>query len=382
VVFSHLAAAAVTRGRRICILVHRVELIEQTSRTLGAWGIAHGIIAPDWPKSSAPVQIASVMTLVRRLRSWKDAFDFLVADEAHHAVAASWQTILDAYPAARVLGVTATPERLDGRGLGEFFEELVSGPSVAELTKLGFLAPAVIYAPQRKIDLSGIHTRGGDYDRGELEERMLSGGLVGDAALHYRKLASGVPAIAFCVGIKHSLATAEAFVKAGYRARHVDGSTPPAERRAAMAGLAAGELAVVTNCALISEAFDAPAVGALSIMRPTQSLGLHLQMIGRALRPSPGKDKAIILDHAGNVFRHGLPDQDRIWSLAAAKRKPPGRHDAPVKRCPECRAIIPAGAVLAWAGADRTWLRRVAEARNYKPGWVYHRMLELEGAAA
>jgi superfamily II DNA or RNA helicase len=305
VIFVHIIAAVVARGRRVRILVHRAELIDQTSRVLAAHGVEHGVIAPGYAPSLAPVQIASVMTLVRRLASWKDAFDFLVADEAHHAVAASWQTILDAYPDARVLGVTATPERLNGRGLGEFFEELIVGPSSAELTKLGFLAPAVVYAQSQEIDLRGIHTRAGDYDRGELEERMLSGGLVGDAALHYRKLASGVLAIAFCVGIKHSLATAEAFVKAGCRARHVDGETPAEERRAAMAGLAAGEIDIITNCSLISEGFDAPAVGALLIMaepepRPAsadnrpraaaiarQRQGDHPRPCGQRLSPCP-----------------------------------------------------------------------------------------------
>jgi DNA repair protein RadD len=188
-----------------------------------------------------------------------------------------------------------------------------------------------------------------------------------------------------------------------------------------MAALAAGEINVITNCSLISEGFDAPAVGALLIMRPTQSLALHLQMIGRALRTAPGKDRAIILDHAGNVFRHGLPDQDRVWSLDAAKRKAPGEREAPVKTCPECSAVVAAGAgscpnlgfqfagreiehvdgalvevttdpaqlaamtyrqAISWAGPDRTRLRHVAWVRGYKAGWVYHRLIELQGGAS
>ena len=187
-----------------------------------------------------------------------------------------------------------------------------------------------------------------------------------------------------------------------------------------MAALAARDLDVITNCSLISEGFDAPAVGALLVLRPTQSLGLHLQMIGRALRPAPGKEKAIILDHAGNVFRHGLPDQDRVWSLTAARRKGAGKEDAPVKLCPECSAVVPAGVrqcptcgfefagreitdvpgelvemafdpaalatmpykqAIGWAGRNREKLRRVQMARGYKRGWLHYVMLEPMSAA-
>jgi DNA repair protein RadD len=226
--FAYIVRSAVVRGSRVCILVHRIELIEQTSRTLAAQGVERGIVAPGHPRTDETVQIASVMTLARRLATWKEAFDFLIVDEAHHAVAASWQTILGAFPKARVLGVTATPERLDGRGLGEFFEHLIIGPSVAELTKLGFLAKAAVYAPSRQVDLIGVRTIGGDFDQAALQDRMMEGGLVGDAVEHYRKYADALPAIAFCVGIKHSLSVAAAYRPGWVHHRMIEahGATP------------------------------------------------------------------------------------------------------------------------------------------------------------
>jgi superfamily II DNA or RNA helicase len=416
IIFLFLAVATAARGKRVVILVHRTELIQQTARALQRFGIEFGIIAPGYPQTDAPVQIASVLTLVRRIDRFRD-FDLVVIDEAHHAVAGSWLQILEAYEGSFVLAVSATPERLDGRGLGDVFEDMVVGPSVADLIQFGFLAPAVVYAPNHEIDLTGINTVAGDYDQHQLAERMMSGGLVGDAVEHYRKLASGVRGIAFCTNIAHSKAVAAEFTAAGYRAAHVDGNTPAEQRRATMAGLANGNIDIITNCGLISEGFDAPAVSAVLLMRPTRSLGLYLQMVGRALRPGDGK-KAIILDHAGNVHRHGLPDQERPWSLTATRRKAGKAAAAPVKQCPECYALVPAAAqlcpecfyrfpgreieqvagalvevkvdpaalgkgrmsyreVIAWAGRDRDRLRRVQVARNYHPKWIDRRLDEL-----
>jgi superfamily II DNA or RNA helicase len=413
IVFSHIAEQAMRLGRRTLTLVHRQELIEQTVKALARFGIECGVIAAGYEPRPSDVQVASVMTAVRRE---VDEFDLVIVDEAHHAVAGSWRHVLDQLPSAPVLGVTATPERLDGRGLGDVFDEMVIGPSTAELTKLGYLAPAAVYAPSKGPDLSGINIVAGDYNQAQLEKRMLTQELVGDAVTQYRRRADGLPAIAFCVGIRHSRAVCEEFISAGYRAAHVDGETPNDERRDIMASLANGDLHLVTNCALISEGFDAPAVSAVLILRPTQSLALHLQMIGRALRPAPGKERAIVLDHAGNTFKHGLPTQERNWSLAATRRRIVG--SAPVKNCPVCETVLPLAAVecwqcghqfqfgrwvknapgdlseftadlvdlrtmspraaMLWAGRDRAKLRRVQIARGYKPGWVYYRLRELQ----
>jgi superfamily II DNA or RNA helicase len=417
IVFCHIAEQAMRLGRRILILVHRQELIEQTVKALARFGIECGIVAAGYEPRPSAVQVASVMTAVRRELG---AFDLVIVDEAHHAVAGSWRHILDHLPSALVLGVTATPERLDGRGLVDIFDEMVIGPTTAELTNLGYLAPAAVYAPSTAPDLSGIDIVAGDYNQRQLEERMLTKGLVGDAVEQYRKRADGLPAIAFCVGIRHSRAVYEEFTSAGYRAAHVDGETPDDERRATMAALADGEIHLITNCMLISEGFDAPAVNALLILRPTQSLALHLQMIGRALRPAPGKERAVVLDHAGNIFNHGLPTQERNWSLTATRRRivRAGAARSPVKLCPACETVLPLTAdecwqcghqfgrwiktvpgelsefaadpvalrkmsfrsAVLWAGRDPAKLRRVQMARGYKPGWVYYQMRELQSS--
>jgi DNA repair protein RadD len=417
VMFCWLAAeAALRRGKRIAILVHRQELVDQTSVALGGMGIAHGVIAAGQRATEAAVQISSTMTLVRRLGRGHQ-FDLVVIDEAHHAVAGTWRRILDAFQEAFVLGVTATPERLDGRGLGDIFEETVIGPSVADLVEAGFLCPATTYAwcPP---DLSGVRTRAGDYATDDLSRIMSGATIVGDAVAHYAELCTGQPALAYCCSLDHSRLVAERFRQAGFRAAHVDGETPEDVRRATVAALGNGNLDVVTNCYLFTEGVDVPVLGAVILLRPTKSLGLYLQMVGRALRPAPGKKRALILDHAGNVWRHGLCDDAHRWSLDSKKRK---SGVAPVKHCSSCEAIVPLGCrtcpecgfsfaaaarqrsetegglleitaedrlrrmpyrdLLAWARGDFARLHMAATARGYRPGWVWYQLQHFRGAA-
>ena len=413
VILAEIIRKVAANGGRVLVLVHRCELLEQTSRALALLGIAHGMIAPGAPATADAVQIAMVATFNRRLETSRDRFALVVVDECHHAVAGSWAAVLASQPRARVLGVTATPERLDGRGLGERFEALIVGPSVAELIAAGFLAPFIVYEPARP-NLDGAKMRGGDFAAEDLRNRM--GGLViGAAVAEYRRLCSGAPAIAFCVDRKHSEDVATVFVAAGFRARHLDGDTPPAERRATIADLAGGRLDVITNCGLISEGLDVPNVAAVLMLRPTASSALFLQQTGRALRPAPGKARAIILDFAGNCARHGLPDAPRAWSLDSRPRRQRDKGDAPpLRRCPSCSALNPPGAfeceecaadlrtprerreielqlaearrreeedfvaslprhaAIAWAGADPERLRLVARLQGFKPGWAFY----------
>jgi superfamily II DNA or RNA helicase len=243
-----------------------------------------------------------------------------------------------------------------------------------------------------------------------------------DCISEYRKHLDGRTAISFCTTIEHSRLVARTYRAAGIHAQHVDGDTPIAERRRLMGSLMAGEIQIITNCALISEGLDIPSVGGVQLLRPTRSLGLYLQQVGRSLRPSPGKERAVILDHSGNVFRHGLPDLEHPWSLEGRPKK---RGKALVRRCPECGAVIPIAvhecpecgadlrpepikpaavpgplieidrataherwlasgsfpAVMRWAGTDAERLHAVAEARGYKPGWVYWRLKNQRDAA-
>lgn len=288
------------------------------------------------------IQVASVQTLVRRIDKYAEP-DLLIIDEAHHSVAGSWAKIIKAWPNTKILGVTATPTRLDGRGLGAQgggpFDELVIGPSVGELIDAGYLTQPVVYAPQT-VDMEGVKVRAGDYDKGETARRVDKAFITGSAVEHYRRLCPGVPAIAFCASIEHARHVAEEFRAAGFRAECIDGSLSDMERRGVIESLGSGGLDVLTSCEIVSEGTDIPVVGAAILLRPTASLGLFLQQVGRALRPYPGKENTIILDHVGNCLRHGLPDDDREWSLAGIERR--GRkkknQEPPIdiRRCPRC----------------------------------------------
>jgi DNA repair protein RadD len=343
VVFSHIAEQAAAKGNRICILVHRVELLEQVSNSLRGLGVRHGLIAAGRSMDlTAPVQVASVATLARRLhRLPEDLFQLLVVDEAHHSNAGTWAKVLDHFHRARVLGVTATPCRCDGRGLGEWYGELVLGPSAAELTDAGHLARARVLAPPG-ITLQGLRRRMGDYDMKQAAEMLSSGQAMGSPLAHYRQHLEGQTAIAFCCSVAHAEAVAALFNDHGIAAASIDGSMDAASRRLLLERLGTGTIKVLTSCSLIGEGVDVPSVAGCILLRPTQSLSLHLQMIGRCLRPAPGKSCAVVLDHVGNTLRHGLPTDEREWTLEGVSKRQ--REAAPsVRVCPACFAAMRSG---------------------------------------
>ena len=211
VVFCHLAHRIVQAGQRVAIIVHRQELVDQTCKALAAEGLAYGTIAAGYPENaSAPVLACMAQTLAHR-SGRLDGIHYVVVDEAHHVVAATWRAILEKVPHARVLGVTATPERLDGKGLREAFDALTIGPTVKELIAGGWLSPFVVYAPERLVDLKGARTVAGDYALGDLERRMNVGFVLDDALAEYRKHLNGRPAISFCATINHSRVVARFF---------------------------------------------------------------------------------------------------------------------------------------------------------------------------
>lgn len=375
VIFSHITEGAAAKGKRVLILVHRQELLNQTSRSLFEIGVIHGVIAAGITMGRYNVQVASVQTLVRRFddvagMGW--APDLIVVDEAHHAVAGSWAAVLKRWPSAKVLGVTATPMRMDGKGLGlehgGFFDRLVQGPSTRELVLRGFLARPVVYRPPMQFSLEGVKTTAGDYNKGQVAAAVDKPKIIGDAITHYRRYCNGMPAIAFCASVEHAQHVAEQFRQAGYRAASLDGGMGDVERRAAIADLGAGRLNVLTSCDIISEGTDIPVVTAAILLRPTQSDGLYLQQVGRALRPvykagmplgtdeerlaaiaAGPKPFAVILDHVGNtdpISGHGLPMLDRDWSLAGRKKAKRGaaandneeNPDVQSRLCPKCWA--------------------------------------------
>jgi DNA repair protein RadD len=402
----------------IVILAHRDEILGQICKALKRLGMPHGVIAPGYEQTDDRIQVASVMTVVRRLDRIRPP-TLIWIDEAHHAAAETWKRIIAAWPDADILGTTATPRRLDGKPLDDIFSTLVIGPSNARLIDDGWLAPCVVFCPARSPDLKTVKVRAGDYATEQLSAVMSQGMIVDGAIDEYERLCPGKPAIAFCVDIKHSMLVAQAFRDAGYRAEHVDGNTPRAERRDLIAALADGSVAVLTNCGLISEGLDVPGVEAIIGLRPTRSLALHLQMVGRALRP--GKEKAFLLDHAGNTMRHGLPTAERRWTLRGQMVEDEAA--AGLRRCHQCgainepdaevcvhcgaelprqkrspREIIPATALaeivevptsdaeiagmsfyslLRWAaGPDgrlvSSRLERIAQVKGYKRGWAWY----------
>ena len=341
VIFSAITHAAAARGRRVLILVHRRELIRQASAKLTHAGVNHGIIAAGFVPSDHPVQVASVQTLARRLERQHWQPDLIVIDEAHHLVAGNlWAKVISHWPDSFLLGVTATPIRQDGRGLGAMFTKLVLGPSTADLMAAGYLTPVKIYAPPQVADLSGIRTRAGDYANDQAAAAMTRPTVTGDAISHYQRIGAGQPAIAFCCNVNHATSVSDAFNAAGISAATLLGNTT--DRDALVARFAAGELQVLVTVDVVSEGFDCPGAAVAILLRPTQSEGLYLQQVGRVLRPAPGKAAAIVLDHVGNVHRHGFPDDVRPWSLDDARQRTgKGGPPAPcVRTCEVCFAAF------------------------------------------
>jgi len=345
VVFSHIAEQAAAKGSRICILVHRQELHRQASNSLQTLGVRHGLISPRHGMDlSAHVQVASVQTLARRLhRLPSDLFHLLVIDEAHHSNAGTWAKVLEHFHAARVLGVTATPCRGDGRGLGEWYQAMVQGPTAAWLTDNGYLAPAKVLAPPG-FKVQGLRKRMGDFDMEQAGQILQAGQAMGDCLAHYRQHLDGQTAIAFCCSVAHAEAVADLFQRHGVPAASIDGTMNSGTRERLLADLGAGRLKVLTSCALIGEGVDVPSVAGCILLRPTQSVSLHLQMIGRCLRPQQGKT-AVVLDHVGNYLRLGHHLEEREWTLDGVTRR--GKDAAPsVKVCPECFAAMASAACV------------------------------------
>lgn len=334
VVFSYITENAVRRGN-VLLLAHRQEIVGQISKALNKFGVSHGLIMPGSAMNYELAQVGMVQSTARRLDRIHPP-NLIVVDEAHHSVAGSWQRIIESYPEAKILGVTATPQRLDGRGLHQCFDEMVIGPSARELMDLGYLSRFDLYAPPTEVDFGDVTTARGDFNISEIEAIMDKASITGNAVDHYKKHLNGRPAIAFCVTVQHAENVRDQFRANGWRAESIDGKMKADERQRRVDALGSGELNVLTSCDIISEGFDVPVVAGAILLRPTQSLALYLQQIGRALRPKPDGGKAVILDHVGNVHRHGMPDEPREWSLEG-KLKGPAKGPS---QCEKCYAVF------------------------------------------
>lgn len=341
VMFSHMTQHAAARRKRIWICAHRQELIAQIGGTLERFEVEFGVIAPGHKHRDAAVQVASVFTLARRLDQYEEP-DLIIMDEAHHCVSATtWGKVAAAYPNTFLLGVTATPERTDGHGLGECFDEMVLGPTTRELIDQGRLSKYELYRPPSTLDLSGLRKRGGDYEKAQLEDRVERSSITGNAVQHHQHYCSGKRALAFCVSVRHAEMTAQMFRDAGIAAASIDGTST--NRRELIRDLASGQLTVLTSCDLLSEGFDCPAVESAHLLRPSDSLIVVRQQIGRTLRFHPEKPMSFIFDHAGNTKKHGLPDDEPEWSLQGHAAKKMADKVTAVRTCKNCFAVFRAG---------------------------------------
>ena len=351
VLFSYITSQVLKRGSRVIIVAHRREILDQISATLKRVGVPHGFIQAGKSASTQPAMVASIQTLARRLDT-VPAPDLVIIDEAHHSVSKSYVQMFAAWPTAKFIGVTATPERLDGKGLGAMFDRMVMGPSVQWLIDNGFLAQPVYYAPREVVDLSQVHTVAGDFDRSEAEEIVDTPRITGDAVTHYVRFCNRQRAVAFCISVAHAQHVADTFNSCGIPSASIDVTLDPEVRKQRVEDLTAGKILVLTSCELISEGFDLPAVNAAILLRPTHSLSMHLQQVGRALRPYPGKTNAIILDHVGNCLRHGLAEQERDWDLSGREKRLKKSSLVETKQCSKCFAIF-AGTVCPQCGSQR-----------------------------
>lgn len=367
VLAAYMLGTARERGKSAWFIAHRDFLLDQTASTFDNVGIPYGFIAAWRPfNPHHAVQIVSIGTAARRLDKLTPP-DIIVWDEAHHIAAAGYRAIYKWADKSRHVGLSATPARLDGKGLDAFFDELVSGPTVSQLMADGYLSSYRAFAPSAP-NLTGVHTIAGDYNRGELGHVMDDGQIIGDMVRHYRERADGLRAVYFAVGINHSQNIATAFNAAGINARHLDATASTSERRAAAIEFANGSLKVLCNCELFGEGFDLAAqagcevsIECVGLARPTKSLALHLQQVGRSLRPKP--EPAIILDHAGNLLRHGLPDDRREWSLRGVDRKKAAASAGPaVTQCASCYGVHRAGLMVClYCGTAREMKAREVE---------------------
>lgn len=435
--FSELIERFSGRRRRILSIAHRTELIDQASAALDHLGVRHGIIMAGRKESREAVQVGSIDTLGARSDRYQEylgSVGLLIVDEAHHGVAAKYRRLLAAMPNAQVLGVTATPYRFDGQGLGDIFDMAIEGPGIRALTLAGHLVSALVYAPPAKLNLSKVSKRMGDYVASELAKVVDGDEVTAIAIASYRSICPDRPAIAFCASVDHAQHVAAAFQSLGINAQAIDGTTPAGPRERAIRGLANGNPQVLVTCQLVDEGTDVPAVGCAIFLAPTLSTGRYLQRIGRVLRPAPGKTDAIVLDIVGVVAEHGMPDEPRPWSLQGGV-KGMERAVARTRTCRSCRRVAavgpdccpgcgkayrrPQGPRMATQAADRErWLRsrdarcvfdldvqtirnaridvllaialrqetdelrmkdltKIAEARGYKRGWAWFKMQEL-----
>ena len=429
IIFTAVANEFIARGEPVLVIAHRTELITQAAAKLKlVTGLEIGMIkAGIKPNKNCLIQVASIQTLVRR--NPPDS-SLVIFDEAHHCHSKTYATVMRHYRerGAYILGCTATPARTDGRGLRYLysgtpgFDVLIKGSSVLELIEKKYLAPFKIYSPSNFIDAANakIRTTGGDYNRRQLADLVEKTLIIGDAVDTWKQHAYLKRTVLFAVSVKHSKELAQGFRSAGIPAMHLDGKTPKKERLALLSAFESGQILVLCQHSIVTEGVDIPGIEAIQLVRPTKSLIVWFQAIGRALRPAPDKDTAIIIDHTDTHLNLPWPDDEIPWSLDPVSlqgnkwsigcpechhvfRPTGGERDRCLATCPSCNVkftfetetsgkkqkrlkvveIVPANFAEFDTEYDEHKLYIVqqlidfGELQGYQKGWIYHQLKEL-----
>lgn len=317
-VFSDIVRRACFKDKKVLIVVHRKELVEQIVERLSSFGVKAGVISGTVQADAArEVQVATIQTLSKREYP---VADIVIIDECHHAKASTYKKLWDIYPEARFLGVTATPVRMNGEGFSDLFDILINSGQLSYFVEHGYLVKIKHFVGVTP-DLSSIKMKMNDYALDELGELMQDEELMADLVDSYHKKAEGKKMIVFAVNIEHSRQIVEEYRRAGISAEHIDANTPKKERERILKRFKEGKILILSNVDIVSEGFDVPDCEAVQLARPTKSLALYLQQVGRCMRPSPGKAEGLVLDNAGLWLEHGFCQQDRSWTLEGKKKR-------------------------------------------------------------
>ena len=322
VIQAEIARSATNKGNRVLFLVHRKELCEQITRTFTAQGVDMELCS-----------VSMVQTVSRRIDRIKPP-KVIITDEAHHSTANTYKKIYNAFPDALRLGFTATPCRLGSGGLGEVYSKLITSVSTKWLIDNHYLSPYKYYSV-KLADTSGLHIKAGEYKADEVAELMQSKEIYGETVKQWERLAKNKKTIVYCASVEASEMTADEFRTAGYTSYSLDGKTDKKVRESVMERFRNGEITVLCNCDLFGEGLDVPDCECTVLLRPTQSLTLYIQQSMRSMRYMPDKT-AVIIDHVGNCYLHGLPDDDREWTLEVKQKQ---ANTVKIRECPVCYAV-------------------------------------------
>ena len=358
VILSELIRRAVSDwpGTRVVLATHQKELIQQDYQALmRLWPDAPaGIYSAGLSRrqSGRAITFAGIQTVAKRASEF-GFVDLLIVDEAH-LIPRKGQTqyqkfiagLREKNPDLQVIGLTATPFRLDsGRldeGAGSIFEGICYDIPIPMLVERGYLAPLVSKSPSFVFDTKGLHTRSGDWVEGEMDARFNTETVTKEAVREIVDLGKDRRSwLLFCISVDHAANVRDELRRSGVAAEIVTGKTPSSERSRILREFKAGHIRAITNVNVLTTGFDAPATDLLAFLRPTQSLGLYMQMAGRAMRVAEGKVNGLVLDYAGNVLRHGPVDAVNVQSAAGSTKDPDAeKGDVPAKVCPECGSIL------------------------------------------